>query len=69
MTWEILNRNFSDGEVKEMADKNKNRTEADVRRVKIFTTRVSYDMFCVYWRYLCCGINPKSVNRNEKPSC
>ena len=43
-----------------MADKNKNRSEEEIRRVKI------YEMFCVYWKWLCSQINPKSVNRLEE---
>lgn len=49
-----------------MADKNKSRTEEEIRRVKIFARNLDYEMFCVYWKWLCSQINPKSVNRLEE---
>lgn len=48
-----------------MAVKNKNRTEEDVRVTKIFGRKIDYEMFCVYWRYICTRINKNTVNRIE----
>lgn len=46
-----------------MVVKNKNRTEADVRKNGIFGTIMQYEMFCVYWQHLCTRLNKNSINR------
>lgn len=33
-----------------------------------FKNQVEYDMFAAYWRYLCAGINPETVNGGGKVS-
>lgn len=47
-----------------MVVKNKNRTEADVRKNGIFGTVMQYEMFCVYWQHLCTRLNKNSINRS-----
>lgn len=48
-----------------MAIKNKNRTEADARRICIFGSNLVYEKFCAEWEQLCTRINPNRGNRTE----
>lgn len=49
-----------------MAIKNKNRTEADARRICIFGSNLVYEKFCVEWEHLCTRINPKRNIENQE---
>lgn len=46
-----------------MAKKNRNNTKEYARIATLFGNRTNYEMFCVYWPYLCAKLNPNTVNK------
>lgn len=45
--------------------KNRNNTKEYARIATIFGSRTNYEMFCVYWAYLCKKLNPNTVNQGK----
>lgn len=43
--------------------KNRNNTKEYARIATLFGNRTNYEMFCVYWPYLCAKLNPNTVNK------
>lgn len=43
--------------------KNRTNTKEAARITTTFGSRMNYEMFCVYWEYLCTRLNPNTVNQ------
>ena len=43
--------------------KNRKNTKEYARIATLFGSRTNYDMFCVYWAYICTKLNPNTVNK------
>lgn len=43
--------------------KNRINTKDAARITTMFGSRTNYDMFCIYWEYLCTKLNPNTVNQ------
>lgn len=44
-------------------EKNRKNTKEYARIATLFGSRTNYDMFCVYWAYICTKLNPNTVNK------
>lgn len=43
--------------------KNRINTKDAARITTMFGSRTNYEMFCIYWAYLCTKLNPNTVNK------